>query len=159
MSKRNGKPTVTASKIEEKSTECEYTVGKGRPPKHSQYQPGQSGKPKGKEKGKLNSKTLLKMMEAELLLPRVAFKDKDGLDRKLNMIEAAVACLSKLGVHGDRGANKDIIDLAFQITKMKKDRKLSPGSLEEDLVKYRKLNAKQIKTDGNSVDDDEPWFI
>ena len=40
-----------------------YEVGFGKPPKHAQFQPGQSGNPKGRPK---KSKGLAKMFEEEL---------------------------------------------------------------------------------------------
>lgn len=38
----------------------EYEVGYGRPPKHSQFQPGQSGNPNGRPKGAKSPFTLLR---------------------------------------------------------------------------------------------------
>lgn len=35
----------------------DYSVGKGKPPKHTQFKPGQSGNPKGRPKGSNNLKT------------------------------------------------------------------------------------------------------
>ena len=44
-----------------------YAVGHGKPPKHTQFKPGQSGNPKGKPKGKLPTMTLIsKQLEAKL---------------------------------------------------------------------------------------------
>ena len=35
----------------------EHKIGYGRPPRHSQYKPGQSGYPRGRPKGSRNFKT------------------------------------------------------------------------------------------------------
>lgn len=63
-----------------------YEVGKGKPPKHSQFQRGQSGNPKGKTRekqladmkaGEIASKIQLRMLEA--LQKLVEGKDEDAL--------------------------------------------------------------------------------
>jgi len=36
-----------------------YKVGKGKPPKHSQFKPGESGNPNGRPKGSRNTKQVL----------------------------------------------------------------------------------------------------
>ena len=47
----------------------EYKVGPGRPPRHSQFKPGQSGNPGGKKKGTLNLATILhEELEREVTL-------------------------------------------------------------------------------------------
>jgi len=61
--RRRGRPkppaeasVVGPSPIAEQS----YEVGYGRPPKHSQFQPGQSGNPNGRPKGAMSPFTLLR---------------------------------------------------------------------------------------------------
>lgn len=39
--------------------EPSYSVGYGKPPAHSRFQPGQSGNPKGKKKGAKSFKTVV----------------------------------------------------------------------------------------------------
>ena len=36
------------SKTSKKDTAADYTVGRGKPPAHSRFQPGQSGNPGGR---------------------------------------------------------------------------------------------------------------
>ena len=53
--------------------EQSYEVGYGRPPKHSQFQPGQSGNPKGRPRGSKSPFTLLR----EELQQKVTLREGD----------------------------------------------------------------------------------
>lgn len=58
-----------------KSSRDHYKVGKGKPPAHSQFQPGQSGNPSGKKKGTLSLKSLLE----HLLQQPITYKENGEL--------------------------------------------------------------------------------
>ena len=46
----------------------EYEVGHGKPPKHTQFKPGESGNPKGRPKGTKNLATDLSEELAEMIV-------------------------------------------------------------------------------------------
>jgi hypothetical protein len=58
-------------------------VGYGKPPRHHQFKPGQSGNPKGRKKGVKNEATILH----ELLQHKVALNER-GKTRKIILHEA-----------------------------------------------------------------------
>jgi hypothetical protein len=51
----DGKP----DKPKKPAQKSDYPVGYGRPPKHTQFKPGQSGNPKGRKEGSKNTSTVL----------------------------------------------------------------------------------------------------
>jgi hypothetical protein len=73
----------------------DYTVGKYKPPIHTQWQPGQSGNPKGRPKGRRNLKSELE----ELLGKKITIRDGDN-ERKLSLPAANIFA------HGVKGAKR-----------------------------------------------------
>ena len=83
-----------------------YKVGKGMPPKGSQWKKGQSGNPKGRPKG---DKQLGGIVESELYQP-VAVNQKGKL-KKLPAIVVALRRALSLAMKGDLKATKFLVDL------------------------------------------------
>ena len=76
-----------------------YVVGYGKPPKHTQFQPGQSGNEKGRPKGVRNFVTDVKKT---LMMPvRV---NNGGCARNVTTQEAALMLLREKALKGDKGA-------------------------------------------------------
>ncbi len=61
----------------------DYPVGRGKPPKHTQFKPGESGNPNGRPKGHKNFATLTK----EILLKKITAKTPAG-PKKMTIMEA-----------------------------------------------------------------------
>ena len=80
----------------EKSCKGDYKIGRGRPPLHSQFKPGQSGNPSGRRKGSRNLKTELKEIMSKMITIR-----EGETERKLSLPAANVF------VHGVKGAKGD----------------------------------------------------
>jgi Family of unknown function (DUF5681) len=90
-----------------KADASDYRVGYGKPPRHSQYKPGQSGYLKGRPKGARNLKTIVR---ATLKAPvRVT---RDGKSRKVSTLEAMLLRLREKGLSGDLRALDRLIVLA-----------------------------------------------
>jgi Family of unknown function (DUF5681) len=84
----------TASK---ESSKADYVVGKYRPPAEYRWQPGQSGNPSGRPKGRANVKTELERIFAK----KIKVRDGDT-DRQFSLLGANVLA------HGVKGANGDV---------------------------------------------------
>jgi Family of unknown function (DUF5681) len=92
------------------SDASDYQVGYGRPPRHSQYKPGQSGHLKGRPKGARSLKTIVK---ATLKAPvRVT---RDGKSRKVSTLEAMLLRLREKGLSGDHRAMVVLLALARDV--------------------------------------------
>jgi hypothetical protein len=80
-----------------KPRERDYPIGRGRPPVHTQWQPGQSGNPKGRRKGRRNVKTELR----EIALKMITVRDGER-ERQVSLLGANVLA------HGVKGAKGDV---------------------------------------------------
>lgn len=90
-------------------SEGDYDVGYKKPPKHSQFKPGQSGNPKGRPKGAKNFKTEL----LEELQERIAIKE-NGIQRRVSKQRAMLKSMTAKAVQGDTKAATLIANLVFK---------------------------------------------
>lgn len=79
----------------------DYEVGYGKPPKHTRFQPGRSGNPKGRPKRTKDAETLI---ERELERP-IRIKE-GGASRTLTMREAFIKSLVTAAIKGEKDARK-----------------------------------------------------
>jgi hypothetical protein len=84
-----------------------YAVGYGKPPRHSQFRPGQSGNPAGRRKGVRNLATDVKRTL------RVPVKVKEnGRSRKISTQEGALMVLREKALKGDARALDRLLEYA-----------------------------------------------
>jgi hypothetical protein len=93
------------SKRSKKDTAADYTVGRGKPPRHSRFAPGQSGNPGGRKKGRRNMKTVLE----DVLLDQIEMTE-NGQKRTVLMLEALIKRAVQEALRGNMRALKDILD-------------------------------------------------
>ena len=90
-----------------KAKDKDYSVGYGKPPEHSKFQPGQSGNPRGRPKGSLNLATALNRALREKITVV-----ENGRRRKVTKLDAAVTQLVNRAVKGDAKATQQMLSLA-----------------------------------------------
>lgn len=74
----------------------DYEVGYGKPPKHTQFKPGQSGNPKGRKK---KPKSVQSQMQAAM--SRKVTIQEDGKSKRLSMQQLMLRSLSTKAAKGD----------------------------------------------------------
>lgn len=101
MAKRRGVRTP------DPASKTDYPVGYGRPPKHTQFKPGQSGNPAGRPKGLHNFKT--DVLET-LAMP---LKVKEGGHARTVSTQAGTLLMTRQkAIKGDRHSLAQMMELA-----------------------------------------------
>jgi len=105
---------ANAAAAETGTSDQEYKVGPGRPPKEYRFRPGQSGNPKGaRRKPKSMAPDLKAALERAL---NTTFRLKQGeRERTVTMATAGIEQLVAQYVKGDRHARRDLITLADKL--------------------------------------------
>ena len=80
------------------------SVGRGRPPEHSQFRPGVSGNPNGRPKGRKNNRTIV----TSVLLEPISVTDK-GRSRKMPAVEALLRVQRQNALQGDEKAARVLL--------------------------------------------------
>jgi hypothetical protein len=89
------RPTL-AAETPEGDGKGDYDVGYGKPPKATRFQPGRSGNPKGRPRGRKNLRTIL-----EETLFKSVMVTESGQKRRVPAIEAAFLRLLNKALEGD----------------------------------------------------------
>lgn len=84
----------------------DYEVGYGKPPKHTQFQKGQSGNPRGRQKGSTSLRATLE----KLLRQRVPVK-QDGQMRFMSQLEVLLSQLCREAMLGKPRAMEQVLRL------------------------------------------------
>ena len=85
-------------------------VGFGKPPRHTQFKPGQSGNPAGRPKGTKNLKTDLEEELRELITVR-----EGGNQKIVSKQRAMLKSLTAKAVQGDPRAAAIVIDMMYRL--------------------------------------------
>ena len=108
-----------------------YEIGKGKPPKATQFRPGQSGNPKGRPKGRRNFAT-----EIDEVLKAPVPISENGRTRKVTSRMATLLRLRKKALEGDGRAMDRFLEFALahqaEETAAASERNLS--AVEDDIL-------------------------
>ena len=105
-----------------------YVIGYGRPPTSSQFQPGQSGNPKGRPTGARNASSM-----ARTALERMVSIQVKGTWRKMTVRKAAYLRLAERAVAGDAKAFDYLLSLESEEHPPGSDQPESERSAAKDL--------------------------
>jgi hypothetical protein len=130
-------------------------VGYGRPPRHSRFNKGQSGNPKGRPKGTKNLKTDLTEELQETILVR------EGTHAiKISKQRAIVKTLIAKTLKGDARAATTLTNMMYRVMDLANQAATSEEPLDSDEREILAALEEQLrrKTDAavNSSDNDEP---
>jgi len=93
---QNSKRKPSAPRGDGPSSRSTYGVGYGRPPKTSQFKPGQSGNPRGRPKGAKNEATILR----EIMTRNIEIRE-GGRARKISVLAAILLRFAESALKGD----------------------------------------------------------
>jgi hypothetical protein len=83
---------------------ADYEVGWGKPPQHTRFAKGQSGNPKGREKGSKNFSTVLTNTLNETVVV-----NENGLRKNISKLEAMTKQLVNKAATGDPRATQTLL--------------------------------------------------
>lgn len=115
--------------------DSKYAVGFGKPPKHTQFKPGQSGNPNGRpKKGTTAAEVALRQVRKSVII-KVAGKLK-----KVSMLEAIVT------QHAVKAAKGDPKSTAIVLSLLRPFESDNDSKLPELIREFREKNARQVAT-------------
>ena len=122
----------------------DYEVGYKRPPKNTQFQPGQSGNPKGRPKGTRNLATdLAEELEQKILIT------EGGKQQWTTKQQAVIKTLIAKAVKGETRAADVLIKLILGIEEARNAQSSSEEISEEDetiLAQYRESLLRELES-------------
>jgi Family of unknown function (DUF5681) len=132
------------------SSEDDTKVGYKRPPRHTRFQPGRSGNPRGRQKGLHNlASDVKRTLEAPVKL------NDRGRQRLVSTQEATLLRLREKALNGDQRAIDRLVQLAEAYNSLIAADPISDTTLAADDQAILDAFAATIRTPG-SPDDSEP---
>ena len=105
-------------------------VGRGRPPKHTQFSKGTSGNPTGRPKGSKNLGTLIMEAAQDQVAVRI-----DGKTRKISKLQATAMQLATKAAGGDPVSTGRFLDWVDEIEIARRSRQTD--AVSDQCARYR----------------------
>jgi hypothetical protein len=128
-----------------------YTVGYGKPPQHSRFQPGKSGNPAGKPKGLRNFKT-----DVQQMLKRPVKINDGGRSREASTQEASLMRMREKALKGDPRSLDRMIELAVRYNNDGVNEAVGQELSDDDREILEAFKAKVVAEAGTSNAPDSP---
>ena len=122
-------------------------VGYGKPPRHTQFKPGQSGNPSGRPKGVRS----LKDDFHEVLCEPVRIT-QNGKARELTTQQVILKVLANKAGKGEMGAIRQTVELMLRVFGTGEDAEAERGALSEDDEALIAAALAREKTDEGDID-------
>lgn len=106
MSSKKQTDPATAPKGRSHAAAAVYQVGRGRPPRHTRFKPGQSGNPRGRPRGSANASRIVKRA-----LDRKVSVRKGDKTQTMTTLQAITESYSMKAMQGDRHAASFVLTL------------------------------------------------
>lgn len=90
-------------------TDDDEDIGYGKPPKRAQFKPGRSGNPRGRPKGALNSKTILRRNLSRKIIVR-----EGQVEREVSKLEGILMRQIELSLKGDNRAAQQLLKFSIE---------------------------------------------
>ena len=110
-----------------KKSKAPYEVGYGKPPKHTQFKPGQSGNPKGRPRGQRNLSTMFK----DVLNETIVVREGD----RTRKVPKAVAVLTRVldgALRGDHKATSAYFQFIRTLNLLQDEQEVQDGGVAID---------------------------
>ncbi len=135
---------------EDNRPDRDYEIGYGKPPKSSQFKPGQSGNKKGRPKGAKSMRVLAR----EMLNEKVEITEQ-GKPKKIKKKEAIVRKLFGRAMKGDHRAIKTLMELSGAEEDTQQNPTETLGSTELDDIKTFVAWLESDEDQGGDADPEE----
>jgi predicted RNA-binding Zn ribbon-like protein len=123
-------------------------MGRGHPPKHTQFPKGKSGNPKGRPKGSRNLSTLLREAADDQVSATIG-----GKVRNISKLQASAMQLATKAASGDQAAINKLLDWVDEIESRAAAAKPSQFPLSEadiEVIRETYERLKQCKSEGSA---------
>jgi hypothetical protein len=150
MSDENPKPVPpTNNDIADGNSKDEYEVGYGKPPKATQFKPGQSGNPKGRRKRSKNAGDMVMK-----LLQQKVDVNIQGRKKRLTMLEVIIKTHTAKAAKGDMASTRLLLELLRSHQESNADQ-TAPLLPEADINALLEAFFQQLEQGTPIIEDDD----